>query len=178
MKLFTGHCFAKIVQLIKPPLRSLQWKQTRCVYICMYICIQKLLLIHYKVIFSLFFNISIFSELEDFKNRTARQLLFQKQRQEPSYAFSLCTVSHYFSNFAVLDVSSNTTFTHPFFTVPKLLLHFGGSSPAAAVIYHHSQFSRAIAPDTVSLSLFPTSVSLRNILCGFCGCIWKRLCQK
>lgn len=41
VKLFTRHFFVKAVQLMKPQLRSLQWKQTQCIYRCLFSSIIK-----------------------------------------------------------------------------------------------------------------------------------------
>lgn len=44
VKLFTHHFFVKAVQLMKPQLRSLQWKQTQCIYRCLFSSIIKVFL--------------------------------------------------------------------------------------------------------------------------------------
>jgi len=60
VNLFTYHFFAKVVQLMKPQLRFLQWKQTLCVYIY----IKSLFSSIIKVIFFLCFSKLIFLNLK------------------------------------------------------------------------------------------------------------------
>lgn len=180
VKLFTGHFFAKIVQVIKPQLQSLQWKKTLCVCICIFTHTWSRFSSMIKFFF-LCFSTYFFSELEDFKNTAARQLCCSRKRDKSPP--TLCTSSHYFYNFATRCVSANTVSTCPFFTLSELALHLGGSLPAGAEAHHPSQFPSAIAAGTAPahwgwpqprLRLCSSSTVLPAVAL-ICSVLWQHL---
>lgn len=120
VKLLSSHFFAKTVQLIKPQLQYLQWKQTLYKHTHTSICIYTFLT-HDKV---LCFTHDFSLRLKTLETKQPENPVVPGTKSPP-----LCALLK--TAFITLQIFVQVP-TQSLFTLSKLLLHLGGSSPAAA----------------------------------------------